>query len=179
MTVAVFAERRLCRHFLCNNTALLQLKKGSLCSFPGRLGQAPCTGRCLCLLQTFLLHGSFCNNNNKEINTEENPSTFKPAPSKNREGCRRAEAMKPQEACGLLRPLPAPGVLKLPCPGVILGMGLLTAETEIGVLQEATWFLITQSHLYILFGYWFDIFIPYVVHLVQKKKWINQVNVLY
>lgn len=72
--------------------------------------------------------------------------------------------MRPLEAGGSLHPLPS-GTCKdtwgfaASLSWATLGTGLSAAETEIGVLQEAkervahTWFLITQSHFYILFGY--------------------------
>lgn len=81
--------------------------------FPWQAGTgsfSKCTGRCFCLLHTFLVPSSFCNNNNnnnRKPNKEENPDTFKLATSINREGCRRADATRPLEAGGWLHPLPS------------------------------------------------------------------------
>lgn len=112
MMVAVFAERRLWRRFLWNNIVELQLKnkkKGEFVQIPWQAETGSlhkCTGRCLCLLHAFLLPSSFCNNN-KKTNKEEKPNIFKLATSKNRKGCRRADAMRPLEAGGSLHPLPS------------------------------------------------------------------------
>lgn len=66
------------------------------------------TGRCLCLLDTFPLNSSFCNNNNnKRTNKEEKPNPLKLSTSKNREACRRTDATRPLEAGGSLLPVPS------------------------------------------------------------------------
>lgn len=114
----------------------------------------------------------------KKTNKEEKPNPLKLSTSKNREGCRRTYATRPLEAGGSMHPVPS-GTCKDTWGFAALlsweDFGNVAFSSRNKVLQEAKervahpWFLICQSHFYIVFGYWFDIFIPYVVHLVQEK----------
>lgn len=138
------------------------------------------TGRCLCLLNSFLLPSSFCNNNNnnKKTNKEEKLNPLKLSTSKKREGCRRSDAIRPLEAGGSMLPVPS-GTCKDTWAFAALqsweDCGNVAFSSRNRVPQgdkervAHPWFLVCQSHFYILFGYWFSIFIPYIVHLVQEK----------
>lgn len=105
-----------------------------------------CAGRCLCLLNTFLLPSSFCNNNDnkKKLIKKKNPTPsnylllkigrvagelMPPDPWKQVARCTRS----PQE---LAR---TPGVLQPCCPGKTLGMWLSAAETKSSKKPRRGW----------------------------------------